>query len=135
MLTCSRGASKARGTADGLAAARAASSNARRKRRFTTTVCHGSGRFGHGAARPEPGPSEVQCGSPPPVTRPASATSGSVERLDQRDVTQTAPGRLLGPSQPKVSALRSYKLRGFSVGRLMTRPAAVDQDVEIVIRL
>lgn len=54
--------------------------------------------------------------------------------LDQRDVTQTAAGRLLGLSQPKVSALRNYKLGGFSVERLMTLLTAVDQDVEIVIR-
>ena len=54
--------------------------------------------------------------------------------LDQRDVTQTAAGRLLGMSQPKVSALRNYKLSGFSVERLMTLLNALDQDVEIVIR-
>jgi predicted XRE-type DNA-binding protein len=54
--------------------------------------------------------------------------------LDQRDVTQAAAGRLLGLSQPKVSALRNYKLGGFSVERLMTLLTAVDQDVEIVIR-
>ena len=54
--------------------------------------------------------------------------------LDQRDVTQAAAGRLLGLSQPKVSALRNYKLSGFSVERLMTLLNALDQDVEIVIR-
>jgi predicted XRE-type DNA-binding protein len=54
--------------------------------------------------------------------------------LDQRGVTQTAAGRLLGLSQPKVSALRNYKLSGFSVERLMTLLNALDQDVEIVIR-
>lgn len=54
--------------------------------------------------------------------------------LDQREVTQTAAGRLLGLSQPKVSALRNYKLSGFSVERLMTLLNALDQDVEIVIR-
>ncbi len=54
--------------------------------------------------------------------------------LDQRGVTQTAGGRLLGLSQPKVSALRNYKLNGFSVERLMTLLIALDQDVEITIR-
>lgn len=54
--------------------------------------------------------------------------------LDQRDVTQTAAGRLLGLSQPKVSALRNYKLSGYSVERLMTLLNALDQDVEIIIR-
>ena len=36
--------------------------------------------------------------------------------------------------QPKVSALRRYKLAGFSVERLMNLLTALDQDVEIVIR-
>ena len=38
------------------------------------------------------------------------------------------------PNQPKVSALRNYKLEGFSVERLMTLLTTLDQDVEIVIR-
>jgi predicted XRE-type DNA-binding protein len=54
--------------------------------------------------------------------------------LDHRELTQTAAARLLGLSQPKVSALRNYKLSGFSVERLMTLLNALDQDVEIVIR-
>jgi predicted XRE-type DNA-binding protein len=37
-------------------------------------------------------------------------------------------------TQPKISALRHYKLAGFSVERLMNLLTAVDQDVEIVIR-
>lgn len=37
-------------------------------------------------------------------------------------------------SQPKVSALRNYKLAGFSVERLMNLLTALDQDVDIVIR-
>lgn len=54
--------------------------------------------------------------------------------LDQRVLTQTAAAQVLGLSQPKVSALRNYKLNGFSVERLMTLLNALDQDVEIVIR-
>lgn len=41
---------------------------------------------------------------------------------------------MLGLTQPKVSALRNYKLAGFSVERLMNLLTALDQDVEIVIR-
>jgi predicted XRE-type DNA-binding protein len=41
---------------------------------------------------------------------------------------------VLGVTQPKVSALRHYKLAGFSVERLMNLLTAVDQDVEILIR-
>ena len=42
--------------------------------------------------------------------------------------------KVLGVTQPKVSALRNYKLSGFSVERLMNLLTALDQDVEIVIR-
>lgn len=56
------------------------------------------------------------------------------EVLEHRGLTQTAAATLLGLSQPKVSALRNYKLAGFSVERLMTLLNAVGQDVEIVIR-
>jgi predicted XRE-type DNA-binding protein len=54
--------------------------------------------------------------------------------LDQRKLTQASAAKVLGVGQPKVSALRRYKLEGFSVERLMTLLTAVDQDVEIVIR-
>ena len=56
------------------------------------------------------------------------------ELLAERDLTQQQAGRLLGLSQPKVSALGQYKLDGFSVERLMTLLTALDRDVEIVIR-
>ncbi|HEY6358670.1 MAG TPA: helix-turn-helix transcriptional regulator [Vicinamibacterales bacterium] len=54
--------------------------------------------------------------------------------LVQRKLTQAAAAKVLGVGQPKISALRRYKLAGFSVERLMTLLTAVDQDVEIVIR-
>ena len=54
--------------------------------------------------------------------------------LEQRELTQTAAAELLGLTQPKVSALRNYKLSGFSLERLMTLLNALDQDVEIVIK-
>jgi hypothetical protein len=57
---------------------------------------------------------------------------GSV--IARRRLTQTAAAEKLGINQPKVSALANYKLDGFSVGRLMTFLAALDQDVEIVIK-
>lgn len=53
--------------------------------------------------------------------------------LDEQAITQTAVAALLGLTQPKVSALRNYKLSGFSVERLMTLLTALDHDVEIVI--
>lgn len=54
--------------------------------------------------------------------------------LDERKLSQADAAKVLGVTQPKVSALRHYKLSGFSVERLMNLLTALDQDVEIVIR-
>jgi predicted XRE-type DNA-binding protein len=54
--------------------------------------------------------------------------------VDAQHLTQAAAAARLGLNQPKVSALRNYKLEGFSVERLMTLLNALDQDIEIVIR-
>jgi len=54
--------------------------------------------------------------------------------IDEQNLTQEAAAKQLGLNQPKVSALRNYKLAGFSVERLMTLLTALDRDVEIVIR-
>lgn len=54
--------------------------------------------------------------------------------LDQHKLSQADAAAQFGINQPKVSALRNYKLEGFSVERLMTLLTALDRDVEIVIR-
>lgn len=54
--------------------------------------------------------------------------------LDARKLSQADAAKVLGVTQPKVSALRHYKLAGYSVERLMNLLTALDQDVEIVIR-
>ena len=54
--------------------------------------------------------------------------------LGHRKLTQASAAKVLGIGQPKVSALRRYKLAGFSVERLMTLLTVLDQDVEIVIK-
>ena len=54
--------------------------------------------------------------------------------LEQRKLTQADAAKVLRVTQPKVSALRHYKLAGFSVERLMTLLTALDQDVDIVIK-
>jgi predicted XRE-type DNA-binding protein len=51
---------------------------------------------------------------------------------DQR-LTQVTAAERLKVSQPKVSALKNYKLDGFSVERLMSFLLALGQDVEIRI--
>jgi predicted XRE-type DNA-binding protein len=54
--------------------------------------------------------------------------------LEQRQLSQAEAAKVLGVTQPKVSALRHYKLTGFSVERLMNLLTALDRDIEIVIR-
>ena len=54
--------------------------------------------------------------------------------MDEQGLTQAAAAERLGLNQPKVSALRNYRLEGFSVERLMSLLNALDQDIEIVIR-
>ena len=54
--------------------------------------------------------------------------------LEGRKLSQADAAEVLGVTQPKVSALRNYKLAGFSVERLMNLLTALDQDVEIVVR-
>jgi predicted XRE-type DNA-binding protein len=54
--------------------------------------------------------------------------------LRECKLSQAHAAKVLGVTQPKVSALRHYKLAGFSVERLMNLLTALDQDVEIVIR-
>lgn len=54
--------------------------------------------------------------------------------LEQRKLSQAEAASVLGLTQPKVSALRHYKLAGFSVERLMNLLTALDQDIDIVIK-
>ena len=56
------------------------------------------------------------------------------QEREARKISQADAAKVLGVTQPKVSALRRYKLEGFSVERLMNLLTALDQDVEIVIR-
>ena len=56
------------------------------------------------------------------------------QELEARMLSQADAAKVLGVTQPKVSALCRYKLEGFSVERLMNLLTALDQDVEIVIR-
>ena len=53
--------------------------------------------------------------------------------LDQRALTQSAAAELLGMPQPKISAIRRYKIRGISLERLMHALTALGQNVEIVV--
>ena len=61
-------------------------------------------------------------------------TAHELKVLEERKLSQADAAKVLRVTQPKISALRHYKLAGFSVERLMNLLTAVDQDVEIVIR-
>lgn len=63
--------------------------------------------------------------------RLASAINRAVEA---RGLRQVEAARVLGASQPEVSALSNYKLSGFSIGRLVDYLTALNRDVEIAIR-
>jgi len=59
--------------------------------------------------------------------------------IERRGWSQTEAARRMGLSQPgvnqaKISALRNYRLEGFSVERLMRFLTGLDQDVQILIR-
>jgi predicted XRE-type DNA-binding protein len=54
--------------------------------------------------------------------------------INSRRLSQVTAASLLKVNQPKISALKNYKLDGFSVERLMTFLLALGQDVEIRIR-
>ena len=54
--------------------------------------------------------------------------------LTKRKLTQMQAAQVLGVNQPKVSALKGYKLEGFSVERLMRFATALEHDVVIEIR-
>jgi len=53
--------------------------------------------------------------------------------LARRGLTQSAAAGLLGIPQPKISAIRNYKIRGISLERLMQALTALGHNVEIVV--
>lgn len=64
-------------------------------------------------------------------TRLALAVNDLVKSLKLK---QRETAALLGVPQPKVSALKNYRLDQFSVEKLMAFLTALNQDVEIMIR-
>lgn len=53
--------------------------------------------------------------------------------IHRRGLTQLEAAKLLGMPQPKVSAIRNYKLKGISLERLLQALTALGQHVEIVV--
>ena len=56
------------------------------------------------------------------------------EITNKRNLTQAQAAKLLGITQPKVSAILNGRLKGFSLEKLMLLMIALDQDVEIVVK-
>ena len=56
-----------------------------------------------------------------------------VRAIEARSLSQVAAAKILGVTQPKVSALKAFKLEGYSVERLMTFLTRLGRDVEIRI--
>jgi len=54
--------------------------------------------------------------------------------IERRRISQVQAARLMGVSQPKVSALLRGQLDGFSLERIMRFLAALDQRIEIRVR-
>ena len=54
--------------------------------------------------------------------------------LEKRELTQAQASALLGMPQPKISAIRNYKLQNISLERLMQAIVALGQRVEIVVK-
>jgi predicted XRE-type DNA-binding protein len=77
------------------------------------------------------GPWAAQCGR---AGDEGAARASLNAILAERKLTQAETARLLGVNQPKVSALKGYKLEGFSVERLMHFATALEHDVVIEIR-
>jgi predicted XRE-type DNA-binding protein len=63
----------------------------------------------------------------------AGLTVTILKILERRRLTQAQAAKILGVSQPKISALKNYKLDGFSVERLMVFLTALRHDVVIQI--
>jgi predicted XRE-type DNA-binding protein len=54
--------------------------------------------------------------------------------IEKRGLTQMEAARVLGITQPKISALLHGRLEGFSMDRLVRFLNALDQDVRISVR-
>ena len=53
--------------------------------------------------------------------------------LETQGLTQARASKILGMPQPKISAIRNYKLRGISLERLMQALTLLGQHVRIVV--
>ena len=64
----------------------------------------------------------------------AQLVSKIAEIIERRGLTQTQAAKVLGLTQPKVSAMLRGQFRGFSERRLIDCLTSLGRDVQIVIR-
>ena len=64
----------------------------------------------------------------------AQLVSKIAEIIERRGLTQVASAKLLGLTQPKVSALLRGQFRGFSERRLIDCLTSLGRDVQIVVK-
>lgn len=88
------------------------------------TITRGTSNVFADLGRPDAGERQTK-------TRLAMAVN---EIIADRKLRQADAAHLLGIPQPRVSALKNFKLNEFSVEKLMEFLTALDQDVEIMIR-
>ena len=53
--------------------------------------------------------------------------------IEERELSQAEAAEILGMPQPKISAIRNYKLQGISLERLMQALTALGQEIQIVV--
>ena len=53
--------------------------------------------------------------------------------IEERKLTQQEAGAILGANQPKISALKNGRLKGFSIERLFSFLKKLDQHIDIKI--
>ena len=91
---------------------------------MTDTITHGTGNVFADIGLPDAGDRQTK-------TRLAMAVNALIA---DRKLRQADAALVLGIPQPRISALRHYKLDAFSVEKLLEFLTALDQDVDIMIR-
>jgi predicted XRE-type DNA-binding protein len=84
--------------------------------------------------RLKPGSFEDEPSVIPELNTKLSLATEINKLIRRKHLGQIEAARVLGVTQPKVSALANYKLSGFSVERLMEFVTALGLEVNIVIR-
>ena len=74
-------------------------------------------------------------GLPNPEERLAKAKLAAIVNkiIEEKGLTQKASAKILGINQPKISALKNGRLKGYSIERLFHFLELLDQHIEITI--